>query len=130
MKKLTSALVLFITAATPAFADITNPVTGNLGSNSAEAKSGNLFVTYFLQIWNALLVVGALAVLLFFLWGALTWLTSGNDKGKLEEARNRMLNAFIGMFLLVAAYTIIGFISNVLFGANFNILQPTIVTGN
>lgn len=129
MKKLSTALALFIAATTPAFADITNPATGNLGSNTADAKSGNLFVTYFLQIWNALITVGALAVLLYFLWGAIGWITSGNDKGKIEEARNRMFNAFIGLFLLVAAYTIIGFISNILFGADFNILQPTIVTG-
>lgn len=109
-------------------AQIINPVTGEFGSNTEQARSGGLFVEYFLVIWNSLITVGAIAVLLYFLWGAFEWITSAGDSGKLQTARNRMLHAFIGLLLLVSAYTIIGFISQLLFGDNFNILVPTFWT--
>jgi magnesium-transporting ATPase (P-type) len=132
MKKALAATLLFTltTVKTLAFEGIKNPPIGNLGNSPSEAKSGNLFVGYFLNLWNVLITVGALAVLLFFLWGAITWITSSGDKSKMEEARNRMFNAFVGMFLLVTAYTIIGFISSILFGEDFNILKPSFFVAN
>lgn len=130
-KTLTAALLLALsTVRVAAYNGLTNPTIGKLGDSPSEAKSGNLFVSYFLNIWNVLITVGALAVLLFFLWGAISWITSSGDKGKMEEARNRMFNAFVGMFLLVTAYTIIGFISTLLFGQEFNILKPSFFVGN
>lgn len=130
MKKIITATTILLLSASRAAAQITNPVTGNLGSNASEAASGNLFVTYFLRIWNVMITVGALAVLLYFVWGAVSWITSSGDKGKMEEARNRMFNAIVGLVLLVAAYTIIGFISMLLFGNEFNILAPKFFTSN
>lgn len=132
MKKTLTAILLFklSTIKVLAFEGIKNPPIGSLGNSPAEAKSGNLFVGYFLNLWNVLITVGALAVLLFFLWGAISWITSSGDKGKMEEARNRMFNAVVGMLLLVSAYTIIGFISNALFGQEFNILRPSFFVAN
>jgi len=108
-------------------AAITNPTIGELGNNVESAQSGNLFVQYFLVIWNALITVGAIAVLVYFLWGAIEWIVSAGDNAKVEAARNKMTQSAIGLLILVSAYTIIGFASNLLFGADFNILNPTFV---
>lgn len=121
---------LFYTVVSRAQAQLQNPVVGEFGNNVEQARSGGLFVGYFLIIWNALISVGALAVLVYFLWGAFEWITSAGDSAKLQTSRNRMIHAFVGLLLLVSAYTIIGFISQLFFGENFNILVPTFWTPN
>lgn len=125
--KLLSAVGIFLTSlvgvTAQVSAQITNPSIGQWGEIDG-AEGGGLFARYFITMWNAVISIGALAVLGYFIWGAIEWLTSGGDSGKLQSARNRMLHAFIGMFLLVTAYTIIGFLSELIFGEDFNILRP------
>ena len=120
-----SSFIAFLVTVKPAYAQIINPTVGEFGTNVQEAQGGGLFVSYFLVIWNAIISVGAIAVLIYFLWGAFEWITSAGDSAKLQSARNRMLHAFIGLLLLVTSYTLIGYISQLLFGAEFNILVPT-----
>jgi hypothetical protein len=100
---------------------------GNAGNGVAGAENGYLFALYFVRIWNSLNAIGAMLVIYFFILGAFDWLTSAGDKGKLESARNKMLNAVIGIIILVSLYTIIGFISDLFFGTEFNILAPTFI---
>jgi hypothetical protein len=111
--------------ATLAYADITNPVIGNLGADATKAASGATFVNYFVLLWRALINIGAIMVLVYFAWGALDWITAAGDKGKLETARNKITNSIIGIIILVSSFTLIGFISNLFFGSDFNILKLT-----
>lgn len=122
-----SCISLFLTTIKSVHAEINNPVIGTWGDDATVATGGGLFSRYFITIWNAVISVGAIIVLVYFIWGAVEWMTSSGDKAKLESARNRMLHAAIGIFLLVTAYTIIGFISNLLFGEEFNILRPVFI---
>jgi hypothetical protein len=119
-----------LASATQTFASggITNPAIGTWGQSPAEAKSGATFNVFLVHFWNVLIQVGALAVLLYFLWGAIEWVTSAGEKGKLESARNRMLHAAIGLLILVGSLVLIGFISFLLFGTEFNILKPVFPT--
>lgn len=104
---------------------ITNPAIGTLGDSPVRASAGETFVSYFITVWQALISIGAIMVLLYFLWSAIDWILAGGDSGKLQKARDKMVNAIIGIILLVSAYAIIGFVSAVFFGENFNILAPT-----
>lgn len=106
---------------------ITNPAIGNLGSSPTRAASGSIFVGYIILIWRAIITVGGLTVLLMFVWGAVEWITAGGDTSKIEKARNRMTQAVIGMIVLTASFTIIGFIST-LFFPTFNLLELTFPT--
>lgn len=108
---------------TKAHAQITNPAVGELGDNAEAAADGTIFTSYFLRIWNGVIVIGAIMVIIMFLWGAIGWITAGGDAGKIQKSRDRMVQAVIGLIVLVGAYTIIGFISTVFFGTDFNILQ-------
>jgi len=130
MKKalITTLLSTLTTFLRPNFvnAKIENPVIGKWGNNPIEASKGVTFVSYFVVIWNSLIVIGSLLVLINFLWGAFEWITAGGDSGKLGNARNRMLQSVIGLIILVSSYTIIGFISTLFFGTEFNILSPII----
>ncbi len=105
---------------------ITNPAIGQLGNDAAGASDGSLFVGYFITLWRALIVVGGLAVVYFFIWGALRWILAGGDAGKVQKARDQIIQAIIGMILLVSSFVIIGFVSQLVFGENFDILNLTL----
>lgn len=58
-----------------------------------------------------------------FLTGALGWLTSGGDKTKLEGARERITNAFIGLVIVVAGWSILA-IAGQFFGFDILLEDP------
>ncbi len=55
---------------------------------------------------SAVIVVAALASLLYLIQGGLNWITSGGDKGKLETAQKHITNAIIGLVIIVASFAI------------------------
>ncbi|MBU0974797.1 hypothetical protein KKD03_03805 [Patescibacteria group bacterium] len=106
----------------------TNPViTGDLGGNSVggvdAATSGATFVSYFVSVWQGFIVIGAIMVLVYFLWGGMEWITAGADTAIVEKARNRITQAMIGLLILVSSFVIIEFISHLFFGDEFSILN-------
>ena len=58
----------------------------------------------FVQI---LYIAGGLAVLVFLIWGAFDWITSGGDKEKIAGARKKIMNALIGLALLALSAFIV-----------------------
>lgn len=63
-------------------------------------------------IFFAALVLG----LVFLIYGGIKWLTSGGDKTGVEEARNHITAAIIGLVIIFLAYLIINVISFFFFG--------------
>jgi len=61
-----------------------------------------------------IVVVGIIAVLFMFIWGALEWIFSGGDKERLGNARKRIIQALIGLVLLALAFFIVRIIGLVL----------------
>jgi len=117
-------------------ADITNPAVGELGgctqgvdgcvedpASIGAAKSGATFLIQIVGLWRNVINLGAIMVLLYFILGAVEWITSGGDKNKLENARNKMLHAILGLVILVSSFVVIGFVSGGLFAENFDILN-------
>jgi hypothetical protein len=107
-------------------AQINNPVIGDLGQNDPTVPSGGKFIQYTVYLWRASITIGSLAVIVYFLLGAFSWITSGGDKSKVEMARNQMTNAIIGLVLLVSSFVLLSFMSKLLFGGEFDLLQLTI----
>lgn len=106
---------------------ITNPVTGIWGQKESQeaAESGVLFITYFARMWSAGLSLGAILVLGFYLWGAIDWITAEGDSSKLSKARNKIVQATVGLIIMVGILAIVGFLGPLLFGTEFNLLQFT-----
>lgn len=61
---------------------------------------------------DAVLLVGTLALLVMLLMGAFYWITAGGEKGKIEEARNRMTQAIIGIIVLASVFAVYRVILN------------------
>lgn len=64
--------------------------------------------------------------LIYFIVAALSWITAGGEKGKIESARNSMTNAALGLIIVIASYAIVGIVGGVL---GLNILNPIQVIG-
>lgn len=108
-------------------AAIVNPVIGDLGTDEG-AADGSKFINYTVYLWRVSINLGALAVIVFFLWGAFEWITAGADSKKTETARSRMTNAVVGLVILVTSFTLLSFISKLFFGENFDLLRLTFPT--
>ena len=86
--------------------EITNPAIPQL-----QSKTG---VSFFQGLLPALvtlfLVAGSLLFFFFLITGAITWITSGGDKEKLNTARTRLSNAIVGFIILLASFAIVALI--------------------
>lgn len=105
-----TSLAALAWAASPAFAQ-------NLGVPQPpgfQIDNLGLFVSRILGL--ALMVAGIL-VFVYLVWGGINWITSGGDKGKTEEARNRITAALVGLAIVAAAWAIMQLISY-FFGIN------------
>lgn len=63
---------------------------------------GKNFGNFLGGLMSAIMAIAVLAVLLFLIWGAIEWITSGGDKSKVESARNKITNAILGLIVLAA----------------------------
>lgn len=64
------------------------------------------------DIINGVVLIAALAFLLYLLLGAIQWVTSGGDKGKVEQAQQKITQSLIGLGVAVFAYTLYLFVIN------------------
>jgi hypothetical protein len=77
------------------------------------------------SVLSFVMVLAALLVLMYLVWGGIEWITSGGDKGKTESARNRITAAVIGLIVLAAAYAIFNLVISFV-GLNPEALWDTI----
>lgn len=50
--------------------------------------------------------IALLVVLVMLIWGAFEWITSGGDKEAVAKARNRIINALIGLAVMAVAFAL------------------------
>ena len=110
--------------------DFNNDTNFNIGEAGQDiiphATVGNYqenFWSWVSSLLSVLMPVAFLLVLLYLIWGAFDWITAEGDSSKLEKARKKMMHAVIGLLLLVSAFIVIGFVSSLLFGESFDILN-------
>jgi len=59
------------------------------------------------SLLRVVMVIAALLVFVYLIWGGVEWITSGGDKSKTESARNKITAAVIGLIILAASYAIL-----------------------
>jgi hypothetical protein len=78
---------------------------------AAQVTPGKGFATDIGAMLNGLIsfimVIAALLVFLYLIWGGIEWITSGGDKGKTENARNKITAAVIGLIVVAASYAVL-----------------------
>jgi len=86
--------------------------------------------TALINIGNIIsVVVGTLTIIsgiwffIHILIGGFRWVGSQGDKTRLEEAQNRITNAFVGLLIVVAGWSLFALVSLV-FGVDFRLMDP------
>lgn len=80
-------------------------------------------------------VITGIAALLYGLMGGLDWINSGGDKEDIQEARDKITAAIIGLFVLIMVLTILWTVETVVFrraicfGISCDIRVPSLVDG-
>jgi hypothetical protein len=78
------------------------------------------FGNMFSSILNVVMLVAAILVFAYLIFGGIQWITSGGDKNKAEEARNKITAAIIGLIIVAASYAVINLVVNFLGFGSFN----------
>lgn len=95
-------------------AQITNPAL----EGPLQNKSGEVFFASIVPaIIGVFLLIGSLIFLFTLITGAISWMTSGGDKQKLEDARSRITNGIVGLVILLTTFALVKLLEN-FFGIN------------
>ncbi len=65
-------------------------------------------------VLRLVMIIAALLVFIYLLWGGIEWITSGGDKGKTESARNKITSAIIGLIIMAASWALLTIVLNFL----------------
>ena len=95
------------------------PPTGTPAGGDPILGIGKLFSV----VIQLVIVVAALITLFQLLMGAIDWINSSGEKEKLAKAQNKILNAIVGLLLVIIAFVVFSVISNQILGGN--IIQCT-----
>ncbi len=83
-----------------------NSTTVDIGSNVKSFFGFTCIQHFVFRIVDISLILAASLLLVYLVWGGTEWLTSGGDKGRVENARNKITNALIGVAIIAASYAI------------------------
>jgi cytochrome bd-type quinol oxidase subunit 2 len=78
------------------------------------------FGTMFSSILNVVMLIAAILVFAFMIFGGVEWITSGGDKSKAESARNKLTAAVIGLVIIAASYAVVTLVVQFLGFKDFN----------
>jgi len=86
-----------------------------------DASVPELLNTIISNTYTFLTLVGGISFILYFVLGALNWVTASGKQDKVEKAKSMMTDATIGIIIIVLSYPIIYIIGRVL---GLDILHP------
>lgn len=97
-------LHVLLAAATPAIPGVENRALPDLTKKISDPATllGNLVA----GLIGALLIMATLLALIQLFQGGLEWISSGGDKTNLENARNRITNAIVGLVIVFAVWVV------------------------
>lgn len=104
MKKILPAIsstLATLSLASPAFAQSANIGIGK-PSKVQITDIGRLITSSV----NLIVVVAGILVFVYLVWGGIQWLTSGGDKTHVQEARDKITHALIGLAIIAAAWAL------------------------
>ncbi|PIZ54817.1 hypothetical protein COY24_02520, partial [Candidatus Uhrbacteria bacterium CG_4_10_14_0_2_um_filter_41_21] len=105
----------FLVVATPTTVYAQSDITDSLDTTGEASGLGNadIKVTIAKFIRAFLAVLGIIAVILV-LYGGFVWMTAGGDGEKVEKAKKILINAGVGLFIIMASYSITTFVLSAL----------------
>src|SRR5581483_560757 len=107
---ITSALT-FVFFATPAFADVpVQTCDPNSFFNALCNKNAANLGSIVSSMISAAFVIAIIIALGFLVYGGIKWILSEGDKSKVEESRNHVMAAIIGLIVVFLSYFILNIV--------------------
>lgn len=79
----------------------------NIGDETKSRVSINDSLGSFVsRSFSAVILVAGLATFMYLIYGGIQWISSGGDKGKLEEARSKITNGIVGLAIVASAWAV------------------------
>lgn len=114
-------LLATLIAQNPLEGTFTGPGAFAPGTGTGAAAGGTPFEQFFSVITGFFTLIGGIMFLMYFLSAALSWVSAGGEKGKVEAARTQLTNAAIGLIIVILSQAFVGIVGGVL---GLNILNP------
>tara|TARA_Y100000031_G_scaffold155089_1_gene204713 strand:- start:93 stop:521 length:429 start_codon:yes stop_codon:yes gene_type:complete len=83
--------------------------TGAAGGYNTNPEEANLTVVIAKMIRNVFALLGIVMVV-YTVWAGFKWMTAAGDSGQVDEAKNMLKNAVIGMAIMLMAFSIAQFV--------------------
>ncbi len=103
------------------------PANKTLDKDAASQQAGIQLNKIVSTIIGVLTVVAAIWFIFQFIIAGFQWIQSGGEKNNLEQARDKITNALIGLIIVVSAWIIMGVIGKIL---GLEILNPGSILQN
>lgn len=120
-------IALLVTAAlsvgAPFFAYALTPADTGLGTAAANAGykiSGVSVPQYVGAVINVGLGIIGIVFLILVVYGGLRWMLAQGEESKVNEARNMILHAIVGLIVVLAAFAITNFVVGALIKATID----------
>lgn len=98
--------------------------------NPSQFTGGNLKYDVLVnQVINLVFIIAAALTFFYLIFGAISWITSGGDKGKVEAARNKITAAVIGLLILAATWGIFTLLIQLFFNADVKDISVPVLKG-
>lgn len=91
-------------------AQLTNPVIPKLIGEGPVEKGSTAIGMLLSQVFAGLFLLAFITAFFYLITGAMHWITSGGDKTKLEEARNRIVHSVVGIIVVASSWAIISLV--------------------
>ncbi|MBP7768519.1 hypothetical protein KA082_01665 [Candidatus Woesebacteria bacterium] len=102
---------------------VDTPLSRGVDQGTTALTSLEAFIS---QILGILTVVSSTLFVVNFMLAAVSWVTAGGDSGKIQKARDAMIQNTIGLIIVVGAYAIIGLVGSVV---GLDLLNPAKTLG-
>jgi len=83
----------------------------NIAAKQAGIQTKNSLGYTLGQVFQKILGILGLILLVLFIIGGITWMTSEGNAEKLKKARGLLINAIIGLIIVLVSYTLVNFVT-------------------
>lgn len=95
------------------------------GTVISEIGQTSNFISVIVQF---ITIIAGLYALWQFVIGGFGYITSGGDKGKVQQSTQQIMMSILGLAVIGASFILADIVGRLLFGPDFNLLAPILKT--